>query len=124
MDIEEKIQKIASSTPCVIDDTLLKCSKNLLDKDLSKSPFFKIQNFNDCFVLSTGKEIQAHQGIIGINPLTDRIYHGYDGYIDRLEYDSDVDDEVNQLLPEERIEIAEYTINLWQEYIKKIKEAK
>lgn len=72
------------------------------------------------YTLATGKKIYSNQCIIGINPLCETIYEGYDGIIDRLEWNPDTNQEEHQLTDEERIEVAEYAIELWKQYISKI----
>ena len=65
----------------------------------------------DDYKLSTGKELSANRGIIGIDPLLN-ISEGYDGEID--------DDYL--LTKEEKIEVADYMISLWEKYKEKAKE--
>lgn len=64
---------------------------------------------NDGLILSTGKRLYAHCGIIGINP-EGLLFNGYD---------SGLEDEKLNL--EEKIELAEYAITLWKEYIQRNK---
>lgn len=54
------------------------------------------------FGFSTGKEIYANGKIIGISPTLD-LSEGYDGGVANLNR-------------EERLELAEYMINLWREF--------
>lgn len=63
-------------------------------------------------VLSTGKRFYANQGIIGINDELS-IYEGYDGRISLREY---YPTESLNLSKEERKELAEYAISLWQKF--------
>ena len=65
--------------------------------------------YHDDFLLSTGKEISANCSILGINPELE-LHEGYDGKI----YEDD-------LTSQEKLEIAEYAMALWQEYWNKIK---
>jgi hypothetical protein len=65
--------------------------------------------YYDVYILSTGKEISANCSILGISPELE-LHEGYDGRI----YEED-------LTPEEKLEIAEYAIALWQQYKDKIK---
>lgn len=58
----------------------------------------------DEFILSTGRKINANNGYIGINPEM-MLSEGYDGHI-----------YADRWTPEERIELADYMIGLWQEY--------
>lgn len=58
----------------------------------------------DDFELSTGRVIFANCAKIGISPGLD-ISGGYDQEIDDSDFTS-----------EERVEIADYTISLWQKY--------
>ena len=64
---------------------------------------------HDDFILSTGKEISANCSILGINPELE-LHEGYDGTINE-----------EDLTPQEKLEIAEYAISLWQKYKNKIK---
>lgn len=63
----------------------------------------------DTVILSTGREMYAHGGIIGLGPdcsYPDQLVASY-GYDGGLEED---------FTPEERQEIAEYMINLWKKW--------
>lgn len=66
-------------------------------------------DFYDDFILSTGKEVSANCCILGISPELE-LHEGYDGRIHE-----------EDLTPNEKIEIAEYAISLWQKYRDKIK---
>ena len=60
----------------------------------------------DRLILSTGRKLYASWGVFGISPdLIAR--HGFDG---------DVDTADDKLTPEERKELADYVIDLWQKY--------
>jgi len=61
---------------------------------------------NDILKFSTGRELYANHGIIGINSALG-IFEGYD---------DDVYDDV--WLKEEKIELADYMISLWSKYKK------
>lgn len=63
-------------------------------------------------VLSTGKKFYANNGIIGINDELS-IYGGYDGHISLREY---YPTESLHFSKEERKELAEYVISLWQKF--------
>ena len=65
--------------------------------------------YHDDFILSTGKVISANCSILGISPELD-LHEGYDGTINE-----------EDLTPQEKLEVAEYAISLWQEYKDKIK---
>jgi hypothetical protein len=58
------------------------------------------------FILSTGRVIYAHKGIFGISDNPQVAYEGYDGHIDRPEYNHETEQEEHLLTNEERIEIA------------------
>lgn len=60
------------------------------------------------YVLSTGKELDANFGIVGLSPDEDRLYEGYDGWLDEFV--------VDKLTREEKQEIADYMIDLWTQY--------
>jgi len=62
---------------------------------------------NDILKFSTGRELYENHGIIGINS-TLGIFEGYD---------DDVYDDV--WLKEEKIELADYMISLWNKYKKR-----
>jgi hypothetical protein len=59
----------------------------------------------------TGRGFYANNCIVGIAPDTDgtgvSISEGYDGGID-----------IDDMTPEEKIELADYMINLWQQFKK------
>lgn len=63
------------------------------------------------FILSTGKEIIANNSIIGIHKYGNEfsITEGYDGGMEELTRD-------------ESIELAEYMITQWQEYLASLKD--
>ena len=77
-------------------------------------PLKTSSGYFDDYVLSTGKKISANCSILGISPELE-LHGGYDQtiYEDELE-----------LTPQEKIEIAEYAISLWQKYKNKIKRSK
>lgn len=58
----------------------------------------------DEYILSTGRKFYANNGIVGISPDL-RIYEGYDGGPDDKNWS-----------PEERRELADFMIGLWQRY--------
>ena len=62
----------------------------------------------DGFVFSTGKEIYANRGIIGLSEPGKygwEVSEGYDGGI-----------EIDDLTEGEKIELADYMISLWQRF--------
>lgn len=68
----------------------------------------------DYLIFSGGKRVYANAGIIGIN--TDyRLAGGYDNY---LEFD-DMEDG-DELTTVEKLEMADYMIELWQSYKKEL----
>lgn len=85
----------------------------------------------DTIKLSTGKEIYANRGFVGINinaHKTDRdsvkeggakfeISEGYDGYIDLNKYDSSTNSYLPDFTHDELIELADIVINRWCEFI-------
>ena len=76
----------------------------------------------DHYILSNGKEIYAHQGIIGIKPDYDleelRLAHGYDGSIS---VKSECIDEYYDVTMSESLEIASHMVLLWMEVLDGIK---
>ena len=68
------------------------------------------------YTLSTGRKIDAHDGILGICPEDSGLFNGYD---DRNYFGLDDDDEYGQLTPEERSEIASFMSALWLEWAQK-----
>lgn len=66
---------------------------------------------NDIFKLSTGKEIYANCGILGICEYGKKI--SISGG-----YDQGINEEYENFTKEERQEIARYVINLWEEWAK------
>jgi len=67
------------------------------------------------YILSTGKEFNANRHIVGISPEDDRsydftLYEGYDGDLYIEEFTND-----------ELIEIADYIIDLWNDYKDRVK---
>jgi len=73
---------------------------------------------SNIFILSTGREISANRGIIGLSePGKDgewEISEGYDGEI--FSTWDDWRNEGDRLAPGEQREIAEYMINLWKRF--------
>jgi len=61
------------------------------------------------FVLSTGKQIYAYDGVIGLNEEMEYIHNGYDGS------DCIIGDEYSssEFTPAEIVEICDYMIDLW-----------
>jgi hypothetical protein len=67
--------------------------------------------------LSTGKEIYAHRGIVGISPDLREVTEGYDGGIERgYETEEDWGDSRYRLTPAERVEIADLMLARWRAY--------
>ncbi len=76
---------------------------------------------SDIFILSTGKEINANHGLISLEELENNewaIMEGYDGSIDYPTWNEE--DEPRNLTREERIEVADYMIALWERFKKEI----
>ena len=65
------------------------------------------------FEFSTGTLLYAHGGIIGITP--DLIIYG--GYDDHLDW-------YNDFTFEEKIELADYMVSVWEKYKKEAEETK
>ena len=94
------------------------------------------ENYREYIELSTGKKIYANCGIVGISDDLG-VYDGYDGNIDSSEgdwfYDLPLETRRKTMLAtgfpseneyiseEEKIELAEYIITLWNKYIEKQK---
>lgn len=72
----------------------------------------------DGYQLSTGREIYANRGILGITPDDPLVCsEGYAGGVYVSESDEDcLKDEEPKLTREERAEIADYMIALWQQF--------
>jgi hypothetical protein len=74
------------------------------------------------FKLSTGKEVDANCGIIGLGPAPEyTIGEGYDGHLEKYGDRKGWDDEAKPTDPysytrEEQIEIADIMIARWQEF--------
>jgi hypothetical protein len=72
--------------------------------------------FSDGVRLSTGKEIYANHGYVGINERGE-LSEGYDGDIGFGDFEAGYDDnDPYELTPAERHELADYVIGLWQRY--------
>ena len=78
----------------------------------------------ETYTLSTGREIRAHRGILGLEPIgrgyaeewESRIYEGYDGQLHVGEKPS----QPGALTAAERREIADYMIREWDEWAKEL----
>ena len=70
---------------------------------------------SDGFVLSTGREFPANCHLLGIND-TLEITEGYDDVIDEACDHAYLNDDLNPFTPEERREVADYVISLWNEW--------
>ena len=68
----------------------------------------KIISEENKIIFSNGKEVYANLGIIGLSP-NNEIYYGYDGSLDN-------DFESENFSNEDRIELADYMVERWQEY--------
>jgi len=68
----------------------------------------KVQGDNVIF--SSGRTASANNGIIGISEQDlDEVYEGYDGMLDPT-FDR------NLLSKEDKLELADYMVNLWMKY--------
>lgn len=65
----------------------------------------------DRFTLSTGRQFYANCGILGMSEEIMIISEGYDGRLYDCEEGGD-----EPLTPAERVEVAEYMINLWRKW--------
>jgi hypothetical protein len=66
--------------------------------------------------LSTGKEVYANRGILGINPECDEVTEGYDGGV------CTVDDLPRfHITNEEKIELADIAIERWMKFKERVK---
>lgn len=66
----------------------------------------------DKFILSSGRVIYAHGGVLGIKDDCESVTEGYDGAV----YDQDDDGNEIPLTPEERREIAEAMVMRWAKF--------
>lgn len=64
------------------------------------------------FRLSTGREIRANKGFVGINDRLE-VAEGYDGPIEGLR---NIDGPQDTWSESERAELADYMIDLWQRF--------
>jgi hypothetical protein len=62
---------------------------------------------------TTGREIYANCGIIGLSADLEWVSEGYDGVIEAFYTPPDSED---RLTPVERRELADYMMGLWQRY--------
>jgi hypothetical protein len=72
----------------------------------------------ETFTFSSGKEIAANKGIVGINPDLE-IYDGYDGQIEVFAYSFEKDSMEPTLTPEEALELSRFMVELWQGFAQK-----
>lgn len=69
------------------------------------------------FELSTGREIKANNGILGISADGSRdLFQGYDGEVEY--FDEDVEPREPRLTQVEREEISAFMIKLWTDWAK------
>lgn len=66
----------------------------------------------DRITLSTGTEVDANRGIVGIDAALDT----YGGYDERIEYEVTEPGGRADLTPAERVELADLMIARWQAY--------
>jgi hypothetical protein len=67
----------------------------------------KLNEEDDGLTFDNGRECYAHAGIIGIDNSL-HIFYGYDGGLP------------GDLTPGERVELADYMINLWEKFKKNV----
>lgn len=60
---------------------------------------------------STGRVVSANNGIVGLNEKLEEVFEGYDGSIEHYYKPPE-----ERLTPEERRELADYMIALWNKY--------
>lgn len=82
--------------------------------------------YGDRITLSTGREIYACLGTVGLREVDGKIEltEGFDGklhsdlewYTDEEKAQLDEEDRLDFLTPQERVEIADYMIARWQEF--------
>lgn len=71
------------------------------------------------FELSTGREIKANRGILGISADGSRdLFQGYDGEVET--FDEDVERSEPRLTQVEREEISVFMIKLWTDWAKPV----
>lgn len=85
-------------------------------------------NKDNAYILSTGKIVYSNKGLISLAPLNERkyelLFEGYDGIIFLKKYNSIIDDYEPTFTKEELIEIGEYQLKLWQDFIEDVKQEK
>jgi len=72
------------------------------------------------FILSTGTTIESYIGVIGINPNLEIYHDDNGGYGIAIIEDGVYGISSDKLTKEEKIEIAKYAINLWEQYLNKL----
>ena len=70
---------------------------------------------HNTYRLSTGREVKANCGFIGLNHALS-VAEGFDGSIYALAHDDWYDDDKDRWTPAERAELADYMIALWQRF--------
>ncbi len=78
----------------------------------------------DDIFLSSGKQLDVHCGILGLAREDNRllITEGFDGYVDHYCFSCEEGTcTKSTLTPEEKIEVADYMIAMWQEYKDSVK---
>ena len=74
----------------------------------------------DTYELSTGKTFYANCGIIGLAPGKDAISEGYDGTVYYPHERENPSEWPGALTDAERLEIAQFMIKLWEEYMVRV----
>lgn len=82
---------------------------------------------NNTLRLSSGKIITCYGGVTGISMIPSlslhKVHHGQDGSVrTRTDPNYEEDYDVFKLTDSECIELAEYMISVWTDYINKIKQ--
>lgn len=79
-----------------------------------------MEETKDGYKLSSGREIYANRGIIGISPINLKSDDGWD--VRNLPYGYDGDFSVDGWTSDEREELAGYMISLWTQWLRKEKQ--
>lgn len=81
-----------------------------------------MKDIDDGFELSSGRRIRARMGVLGLNADLNDLYEGYEGYANEALPPDNTDiepaDAWTVLTEEERREIADYMIALWERFAK------
>ena len=70
---------------------------------------------HDGFVLDSGREVYANNGIVGMDP-NGNVFEGYDGVIEYIDPDEYAEFNRPRFTPEERKELAGHMVALWKKW--------